>query len=496
MAARSLFDVFHIALSAAWRRRYLICVPIAVLPVMGFGVGLLTPKGYEARMTILVQEPAKLNPFLNDLAIGPNVKDRMEGLKTLVHSEHILGAVVRDLKLMGDAPSASAVDQAVRTLSGNLTTLLIGGDMVELRLKGRQPAGLDRILSVIGDRFIDRLLAPERSSIENSVEFLGKEIAEKREALRRAETGLADFKARNADKLPELYSANVVRLASLKQTLEEKRTALAGADGALDDMRSRLAGTNPVIGRIEESIVQVSGDLALLRARYTEDHSEVQGAVRKLRRLEEERKAMLSAAGELSNSDLERMWNIAAGSGLTNDKAAPLLISQMTKLQEAQGRPASLRQEIQQIEKAVQDLQNTVAAYGDIDREQQTLLRAVASAREIHDVLSKRYEMARVTGSLGRFEAPERIKLIDPPTEPTQPTTPPAILFFAFGIVGGLILGIGLATVAETLDGSLRRRDQVEKILGVAMLSRIPIIRSNSSRPGDLEMVPLVTFAE
>jgi polysaccharide chain length determinant protein (PEP-CTERM system associated) len=476
MAQRSLFDVFHIALSAAWRRRYLICVPILILPIIGFTFGLLTPKQYEARMTILVQEPAKLNPFLNDLAVGPNIKDRMEGLKTLVHSEHVLGRVVRDLKLMGEDPSPKAVDIAVRQLSKNLTTLLIGADMVELRLKGSNPAGLDRILTVIGDRFIDRLLAPERSSIENSVDFLSNEITDKRETMRNAEAALSEFKARNADKLPEVYSANVVRLAALRQSLEEKRTTLAGADGALQDLLARLASTNPVIGRIEESIVQVSGDLALLRARYTEDHSEVQGAVRRLRRLEEERRTMLDTATSVTQADLARMWNMAAGSTLASDKAAPLLISQMSKLQEAQSRPAALRQEIQQIEKAVEDLQATVAAYGDIDREQQSLNRAVVAAREIHDQLAKRYEMARVTGSLGRFEAPERIKLIDPPTQPTNPTNPPAILFLLFGTVGGLILGVGLATVAETLDGSIRRKDQVERLLGVAMLSRIPLI--------------------
>jgi len=495
MAVRSLFDVFHIVLSAGWRRRYLICVPILVLPIIGLAVGILTPKGYEARMTILVQEPAKLNPFLNDLAIGPNVKDRMEGLKALVHSEHVLGGVVRDLRLVGDSPTPKSIDYAVRTLAKNLTTILIGADMVELRLKGRSPEGLDRVLSMIGDRFIDRLLAPERSSIENSVTFLGNEITEKRDALHRAEAALAEFKARNADKLPELYSANVIRLGAMKQTLEEKRTALAGADGALEDMRARLAGTNPVIGRIEESIVQVSGDLALLRARYTEEHSEVQGAIRRLRRLEEERKSMLEAANSVSQADLDRMWNMAAGGGgPISEKAAPLLISQMTKLQEAQSRPAALRQEIQQIEKAVEDLQLAVAGYGDIDREQQSLNRAVMSAREVHDQLAKRYEMARVTGSLGRFEAPERIKLIDPPTEPTTPTTPPAILFLVFGIVGGLILGIGLATVAETLDGSLRRRDQVEKLMGVAMLSRIPAIPTLSL--DELQALPVFTSAE
>jgi uncharacterized protein involved in exopolysaccharide biosynthesis len=121
------------------------------------------------------------------------------------------------------------------------------------------------------------------------------------------------------------------------------------------------------------------------------------------------------------------------------------------------------------------------------------LNRAVASAREIHDQLAKRFEMARVTGSLGRFEAPERVKLIDPPTEPTTPTTPPAILFLAFGIVGGLILGVGLATVAETLDGSLRRREQVEKQLGIPLLSRIPTISPvTPPAPEDLQ---ILTFA-
>ncbi|MFY7777914.1 MAG: hypothetical protein ACOVQ8_06515, partial [Elstera sp.] len=80
---RSIGDILYLIVSAAWYRRYLLCVPIVVMPLLAFGVSLLLPKNYEARMTILVQEPAKLNPFLNDLAVGPNLKDRMEGLKAL-----------------------------------------------------------------------------------------------------------------------------------------------------------------------------------------------------------------------------------------------------------------------------------------------------------------------------------------------------------------------------------------------------------------------------
>ena len=59
----------------AWRRRYLIVIPLLVFPVLAFIAGRMTPKTYEAQATILVQETAKLNPFLNDLAVGPNLKE-------------------------------------------------------------------------------------------------------------------------------------------------------------------------------------------------------------------------------------------------------------------------------------------------------------------------------------------------------------------------------------------------------------------------------------
>lgn len=475
LAPRSIGDILYLIVSAAWYRRYLLCVPIVVMPLLAFGVSLLLPKNYEARMTILVQEPAKLNPFLNDLAVGPNLKDRMEGLKALLHSEHVLAAVIRDRQLLPPDASPAAQNWAIREMSGNLTALLVGGDLIELRLRGNSPKGLDQVLSTIGERFVDRLLAPERSSMEGSVTFLEREIAEKRRILTAAEDSLAEFKLKNADKLPELYTANVQRLTVLQRTLEEKRAELATAVAAFEDMRARLANTNPVIGKMEEQIVQVSGELALLRARYTDDHSEVQAALRKVRRLEDERKTLIDAARTLTPEDIERLITQASTQGVSSDRpAAPLLLSQMQRLQDSKAKQESLTREVAGLEASVIDAQAAVATYGTIEREQHQLDRRVLAAREMHDSLAKRYEMARVTGALGKFEAPERVKLIDPPTMPTVPMTPPAILFVIGGIFAGLALGAALAFAAELADGSLRRREQIEVGLGLPLLSRLP----------------------
>jgi hypothetical protein len=44
-------------------------------------------------MSILIQEPGKLNPFLEDLTVKTNLKDRMEALRALLTSRHVLVGV-------------------------------------------------------------------------------------------------------------------------------------------------------------------------------------------------------------------------------------------------------------------------------------------------------------------------------------------------------------------------------------------------------------------
>jgi uncharacterized protein involved in exopolysaccharide biosynthesis len=146
----------------------------------------------------------------------------------------------------------------------------------------------------------------------------------------------------------------------------------------------------------------------------------------------------------------------------------------MQRLQDSKAKQESLTREVAGLAASVAEAQASVATYGTVEREQHQLDRRVLAAREMHDSLAKRYEMARVTGALGKFEAPERVKLIDPPTMPTVPMTPPAILFVIGGIFGGLALGAALAFAAELADGSLRRREQIEVGLGLPLLSRLP----------------------
>ena len=85
-----------------------------------------------------------------------------------------------------------------------------------------------------------------------------------------------------------------------------------------------------------------------------------------------------------------------------------------------------------------------------------------------------RRENARITSSLGIFEQDKRIKVIDRPFTPTAPDNPPSYLFFIAGLIGGIFVGCGLAMLLEISDTTLRRRDRLEALTGVPLLTRIP----------------------
>jgi len=122
----------------------------------------------------------------------------------------------------------------------------------------------------------------------------------------------------------------------------------------------------------------------------------------------------------------------------------------------------------------ISELETNLSGYGDLERTLIKLKRDHEVKRELYDELLKRYELARITGSLSQFEQSKRVKIIDKPYTPVSPANFPALFFVLAGLVGGLFLGIGLTIVLELLDTSIRYRSQLELVAGAPVLGRIP----------------------
>ena len=299
-------------LAAAWRRRYLILIPFLLMPVVGGVVGFLSPKTYQTHTTILIQEAAKQNPFLKDLTVETNLKERMAALQALLHSRHILGSVALKTGLINKDMPGDEVTAKIAELSKSLQARLVGDDLVKIIYEAKDPTKMSETLGLVSVRFVERIVAPQRSSIVSSENFLFEELKQRKADLEESENRQAEYRSEFASELPELHASNVMRLGKLREALAVRTTELEGARASWKDLQDRLFKTNPVIGKIEERIVDVMSDLTILRSRYTDNHTKVQAVLRKLKSLRDERSKTLSASKHLKDGDLERLWNMAA----------------------------------------------------------------------------------------------------------------------------------------------------------------------------------------
>lgn len=479
---------------AAWRRRYLIALPILLMPFVGLTVGALSPKKYETTTTILFQEASEHNPFLEDLSIATNLRDRMEALNALLHSRHILASVAWKMNLLNDEMDEQSKANVIADLSKALNAKLVGDNLIKITYRAESSLKIKETLSMISMHFVERVLAPQRSSVLQSENFLASEMEARRSNLQDAEKSLAEYKNKYASELPALHGANVARLSVLKAYLAERSIELEGAKAAQASLALRLSQTNPIVGKIEESIINEMAELTQLRARYTDQHSQVQSIRARLGSLEKERSRILKDmsslnTGSLDKVKLERLWAIATMSQETDhsNNKHPLLISQLERLQKANDHIERLVNEVKSLQVEIDRMQQQVSGYGQHERRLKELERDIQVRQKVFENLAERHEMARVTRSLGKNEEHERVKLIDPPFDPLGPINMPLFIFVVAGSIAGIGLGIGLATIAELLDTSIRRKDTVVAMLNVPVLVRIPPFSHHSLNTAEKE---------
>jgi hypothetical protein len=183
----------------------------------------------------------------------------------------------------------------------------------------------------------------------------------------------------------------------------------------------------------------------------------------------------------VADDEFERLWNQAVGSRLPADQPR-FLLSQLEQLQAAKARRVGLEQEVAQLERSTAELEAIVAGQDSVATQLTAIERDLGTEQEVYATLAKRYEMARVTGDLGSFEADQRVMVIQNPDQPTA-VGPSTLLFALAGAAGGLALGTVLAFAAEFSDDTVRRRADLERIPGLRVMARIPLIATDALVP-------------
>lgn len=469
--------LIYLALYTMYERWQLIALPMIIVPIAVIGISLTSEKQYTNHATILIEESALLNPFLDELEFSFELSARMDALRTLVLSRKNLTEVVKEVGLVKDLNNQLEVEKMQQKLASAISISLVGDELVRIHFKWTKREEMKPVLEALVEKFIERLLAPTKASLDTSEVFLKNQLEEMRVQLELAEDKLAKFKRDNRAALPELLNVNQDTLARLEQEKQQKLVDLSGAKARLATLKKQLAKANPVKGRLVDSIMRIESDIALLRTRYTDQHSKVQAKLRELETLKTQKVEMESQSQPFEEADLDSLWQIANSLPLgANAKDSALLVAQLITLEEAENRVAQFNNELEMLSEQLSVVSTRLSSSSEIDKALRQLQRDYQVKQTLYSEMLERYEMSKVTGQLVRYEGPDKVKTIERAYSPTTPINQSLGVSILLGIVLGLFSAAALTFVAMITDMRVRDEGTIEAISGQRVLTKLPIV--------------------
>ena len=370
----------------------------------------------------------------------------MRGFSELVP----LNEVINEVGFFKDLNDIEERNKLQKKLERSVSISLVGDELVYINFKWNKREQMKEILSILVEKFIEKLLAPTKSSLDSSEIFFKNQLIEIRKDLEGAEDKLAKFKRENREALPELLNINQGALATLEQKKQGKLVELSGAKAGLETLKVQLSKTNPVMGKIEEQIIKLESDIEILRVKYTDNHSILQIKLSKLKKIIERKNELKK---ENKKMNIDSLWQIANTLPFgTNKKEGALLLSQLINLESSTNNLVQLENEIKMLTKQISVVTERLLSSSEIDKSLRQLQRDYKVKQNLYSKMLERYEMSKVTGKLVKYEGPDKVKTIERAYSPTIPINNSIIINSIIGVFLGLLTSI---TITFVLTGNI-----------------------------------------
>jgi len=470
------------------KRKWFVVVPVVILVSLVLWHNAHLIPTYNAGTTLIIDK---------ENARSPLTGQRMGGYETylsesltfnthfkLITSYQVLGQVVQDLKL--DEKSDHQDNKATKTVhpfkqylsrikenihillgrkkeaasSQDETTHLIqwlkamvnikqieDTRLLNLNVSHHDPVMARDIANAVAQAYINFNINNRLKASQNTLKWLSDNLYEMKKNLEDAEAEFIDYKQNEklfsvkksqemiAQKMREFNEA-YIRARNRRLELDAKLKQLKKAsqpDKKIPNLRSLIASSH--IDILYSNLVKAELELSRASKVFKPKHPKI---IQINTRIEDTRKKL--------NEEIEKE--------LANLKAERALLLAKEKV---------LQSTISEFEKEALEI-------GKKELQHRILERNVEMNQKLYDTILSRLKETDVTGNIDV----SNIRIVEKALLPTTPAGPNKKRNLGLGAVIGLMIGISLAFFLEYLDRSLHTEEDIEKHLGLPVLSVIP----------------------
>lgn len=373
-------------------------------------------------------------------------------IKNIV-SQPVLESVIHELDLQKDPRYVESLD-ILEDLKDDITIQPLRlTRLVEVSVQHPNPKRAQQVAQSLSDHFVSYNFNNKIEESKKTFSYYDEEAQTYRQRVEEAERKLQEYRRRHQE-VSFQEDMNIVSKALIeaRTMLTSYQSAAAAAAGVVENVKKELdSGTplssipqvadHPVIGEYQVQLGQLQSALAGLLERYKDQYPDVQ-----------------KVRAEIAELEIQ-----------IEQKSIEIYEKLKQDAEQARIRAVTQQKLVDQAIDNAQDLNELSVDYGILKRE-----------AEVNKALYEQLLTSMKEAELIQEVDPNNIRQVNKPQIPMKFVKPRIALTLAAGLIGGLIVGFGLAFFVNYLDDSVKSQDDVEHFLKTPFLGYIPTIKATN----------------
>ena len=445
-----------------WKRRWTILTAGFVLGTLAAIRAYRTTPVYEATARVEVEAETPQIQSLNNLYAGVGYTDDyfLQTQVNVLYSENLAWQTVQQLGLGKKAEFASggggsspvnslaaARNALIGEFRGHLRVQLMRDSrMIEVTFASADPGLAAQAANALVNNYIEYNFHQKYDATREASGFMEQQLDELKARVEKSQQALVDYERRNLIvNIGDKQTVAEQRLSDLSKDLTTAQNERMQKQSVYElvnanPSQAALTAKDDLLGRLDEKYAD-------LREEYVDALAQYGPNFPKVERLHEQ----LNEVQSIMERERKRVM-----AQVHDDYLAAL------------GREKLLSAAVAREKEEVGRLNQLMIEHNLLKREFDT-------NQQLYESLLQHLKDATVAAGLRATN----IHLVDSALVPTDPVRPRIMYNIAISILVGLVLGVTLAIIEESLDTSIKSAEDLERVIGVPALAVVPLARSS-----------------
>jgi len=481
-------------LRIAWKRRWIIAIPLLVVASTTAVVAMFLPNRYRASTSVMIVPQRVPENFVRS-TVTTELPERLNMISQQILSRTRLERIIQEFNLYQRERQRLIMEDVIEqmrrdiSLQVNTNRNRDAASSFNVSFESSDARTAMRVTERLGSLFVQENLEDRALLADQTNQFLQTQLEESKRRLLDHEKKLQEFRQRNNGQLPEQVSSNLqmmqsaqLQLQNVAESANRDRDRMLQLERNLADLQQAAAPVvTPALPGAPEQPTTIAQQLeaakAVLRAlelRLKPEHPDIGRQKRLIAELEakaedEALKQPLSAVSPAPTIIVDR-------------NALSRAESMRAEIQELRGRIESAKRETMRLQDVIQAHSSRVQAAPSLESQLTELMRDYTTLQENYTSLLKRSEDAKMAVQMERRQIGEQFRILDGARLPERPISPNRLQINLMGLLAGLALGLGLAALLEYRDTSVKSDDDIVTALALPVLAVIPVMTSAAER--------------